>query len=73
MDSYPVPAGVLTVAAGQAACTGLDIPANVAVAAELVRRAADQGADLVVLPDPAWPSRAWTGGRWPWPGPRTWY
>jgi hypothetical protein len=36
---------------GQAACTALDIPANAAVAADLVRRAADQGTDLLVLPE----------------------
>ena len=46
-----MPPGALTVAAGQAACTALDIPANVAVAADLVRCAADQGADLLVLPE----------------------
>jgi predicted amidohydrolase len=46
-----VPADPLTVAAGQAACVALDIPANVAVAADLVRRAADAGADLLVLPE----------------------
>lgn len=50
-DLGAVPAAPLTVAAGQAACTALDIPANVAVAADLVRRAADQGADLLVLPE----------------------
>ena len=45
------PAGPLTVAAGQAGCAALDLAANVAVAAGLVRRAADQGAELVVLPE----------------------
>ncbi len=50
-DPRAVPAGALTVAAGQAACTALDIAANVAVAADLVRRAGDQGADLLVLPE----------------------
>jgi predicted amidohydrolase len=50
-DPRAVPSGALTVAAGQAACTALDIPANVAVAADLVRCAADQGADLLVLPE----------------------
>ena len=35
----------------QAACAALEIPANVAAAAELVRRAADRGADLLVLPE----------------------
>jgi predicted amidohydrolase len=39
------------VAAGQAACRALDIPANAAVAADLVRRAADAGADVLVLPE----------------------
>lgn len=41
----------LTVAAGQAACAALDIAANIAAAADLVRRAADQGADLLLLPE----------------------
>ena len=41
----------LTVSAGQAACTPLDIPANAATATDLLRRAADQGADLLVLPE----------------------
>ena len=45
------PAAPLTVAAGQAACTPLDIPANVAAAARLVRRAADRGAGLLLLPE----------------------
>jgi len=46
-----LPPGPLTVAAGQAACAALDVPANIAVAADLVRRAADQGADMLVLPE----------------------
>jgi predicted amidohydrolase len=50
-DLRAVPSGGLTVAAGQAACTALDIPENVAVAADLVRRAAEEGADLLVLPE----------------------
>ncbi|MEU9101293.1 carbon-nitrogen hydrolase family protein [Streptomyces sp. NPDC048361] len=50
-DLHALPSGPLTVAAGQATCTALDIPANVAVVADLVRRAADQGADLLVLPE----------------------
>jgi 5-aminopentanamidase len=50
-DLRAVPASSVTVAAGQASCTSLDIPANVAVAADLVRRAADRGADLLVLPE----------------------
>ncbi|MBT2493685.1 carbon-nitrogen hydrolase family protein [Streptomyces sp. ISL-96] len=50
-DLHALPSGPLTVAAGQATCTALDIPANVAIAADLVRRAADQGADLLVLPE----------------------
>jgi 5-aminopentanamidase len=41
----------LTVAAGQASCVALDVAANVATAARLVRLAADQGAELVVLPE----------------------
>lgn len=39
------------VAAGQATCVALDISANVATAATLVRRAADAGAELLVLPE----------------------
>jgi 5-aminopentanamidase len=50
-DLRAAPAGPLTVAAGQAACAALDVHANVAAAAELVRRAAGQGADLLVLPE----------------------
>lgn len=41
----------LTVTAAQAACVPLDIPANAATAAALLRAAADQGADLMVLPE----------------------
>jgi predicted amidohydrolase len=41
----------LIVAAGQAPCAALEIPANVAAAAALVRQAADQGAGLLVLPE----------------------
>jgi 5-aminopentanamidase len=51
VDLRAGPAGPLTVAAGQATCAALDIPANVAVAADLVRRAAGQGAALLVLPE----------------------
>ncbi|MFB7337918.1 carbon-nitrogen hydrolase family protein [Streptomyces adustus] len=50
-DLHALPAAPLTVAAGQAACAGLDVAADVAAAADLVRRAADQGADLLVLPE----------------------
>jgi 5-aminopentanamidase len=50
-DLRAVPGAALTVAAGQAACAALDVPANVATAADLVRRAADQGAELLVLPE----------------------
>ena len=50
-DRHALPAGPLTVAAGQAACTALDVPANTAAAADLVRRSAEQGADLLVLPE----------------------
>ena len=46
-----LPAAPLTVTAAQARVTALDIPANVATAATLVRRAADRGTDLVVLPE----------------------
>ena len=41
----------LTVTAAQAACLPLDVPANAATAAALLRAAADRGADLVVLPE----------------------
>ncbi|QMU78737.1 carbon-nitrogen hydrolase family protein [Streptacidiphilus sp. PB12-B1b] len=41
----------LTVTAAQAACAPLDVAANAATAAALLRRAADRGADLVVLPE----------------------
>lgn len=50
-DLHDLPPGPLTVAAGQAACRALDIPANLATAADLVRRAADVGAELLVLPE----------------------
>jgi predicted amidohydrolase len=50
-DLRAVPSGTITVAAGQAACTARDIPANVPITADLVRRAADQGAELLVLPE----------------------
>lgn len=43
-----VPVQPITVAAGQARCAALDVAANVAVAADLVRRAA---ADVLVLPE----------------------
>ncbi|HEY7592687.1 MAG TPA: carbon-nitrogen hydrolase family protein [Actinophytocola sp.] len=43
--------GALVVAAGQAGCVPLDIAANVATAARLVRRAAARGVDIVVLPE----------------------
>jgi predicted amidohydrolase len=46
-----LPDAPLTVAAGQAGCVPLDVPANVATAAELVHRAAGAGADLLVLPE----------------------
>ncbi|WP_042363678.1 carbon-nitrogen hydrolase family protein [Streptacidiphilus neutrinimicus] len=50
-DQLSLPAQPLTVAAGQAACASLDLVANAATAADLVRRAADRGADLLVLPE----------------------
>lgn len=50
-DLRDVPPAPLVVAAGQAACSALDISANVAVAAELVSRAADRGAQVLVLPE----------------------
>jgi 5-aminopentanamidase len=41
----------LVLAAGQAACAPLDVAANVATAARLVRRASAEGAELLVLPE----------------------
>jgi predicted amidohydrolase len=41
----------MLVAAGQAPCAALDIAANVATAAALVRRAAEAGAHILVLPE----------------------
>jgi predicted amidohydrolase len=41
----------LTVAAAQAACAPLDVAANIASSVDLLHRAADQGADLLVLPE----------------------
>jgi predicted amidohydrolase len=46
-----MPTAPLTVAAGQARCVALDVAANVATAADLVRRAAVQRADVLVLPE----------------------
>ncbi|MDG4826315.1 carbon-nitrogen hydrolase family protein [Asanoa sp. WMMD1127] len=46
-----LPPEPLTVAAGQARSVSLDVPATVATAADLVRRAADAGAALLVLPE----------------------
>ncbi|MFB6711819.1 carbon-nitrogen hydrolase family protein [Streptomyces sp. NPDC056178] len=51
VDLHALPSAPLTVAAGQAACVALDVAANAATAADLVRRAGDQGADLLVLPE----------------------
>ncbi|MEV4615897.1 carbon-nitrogen hydrolase family protein [Kitasatospora sp. NPDC049258] len=50
-DLEVLPAGPLVVAAGQAGCVGLDVVANVGVAAGLVREAAARGAGVVVLPE----------------------
>lgn len=50
-DLRAVPPAPLTVAAGQARCTPLDVDANVAAAADLVRRAAEAGAEVLVLPE----------------------
>jgi predicted amidohydrolase len=50
-DLRSVPFATLVVAAGQARCSARDIGANVATAAELVRHAAGEGADLLVLPE----------------------
>ncbi|MEY9964476.1 putative amidohydrolase [Streptacidiphilus sp. MAP12-16] len=47
----PLPAAPLTVTAAQAACVGLDVTANTATATALLRRAADEGADLLLLPE----------------------
>ncbi|MFF4652255.1 carbon-nitrogen hydrolase family protein [Streptomyces sp. NPDC001380] len=48
---FALPSAPLTVAAGQASRTPLDLPANVAAAVDLVRRTADRGASLLVLPE----------------------
>lgn len=48
---YPLPPEPLTVAAAQAPCVSLDVAANVATAAALVRRAADADARVLVLPE----------------------
>ncbi|MER8187866.1 carbon-nitrogen hydrolase family protein [Kitasatospora sp. NPDC094015] len=50
-DLGVLPVGPLVVAAGQAGCVGLDVGANVAAAAGLVRRAAGAGAGVLVLPE----------------------
>lgn len=50
-DLHALPSVPLIVVAGQGACAALDVAANAATAAALVRRAADQGADLLVLPE----------------------
>ncbi|MFJ5724178.1 carbon-nitrogen hydrolase family protein [Streptomyces sp. NPDC093149] len=51
VDLHALPSAPLTVATGQAACVALDVAANADTAADLVRRAGDQGADLLVLPE----------------------
>lgn len=51
MTIRAAPAAPLRVAAGQAAVAELDVVANAAAAGSLVRRAADAGAALVVLPE----------------------
>ena len=51
MDLRAVPSNTLMVAAGQARVTALNIAANVATATALVRRAADLGAAVLVLPE----------------------
>jgi predicted amidohydrolase len=50
-DLRAVPAAPLVVAAGQTGCAALDVERNAAAAAELVRRAACDGADVLVLPE----------------------
>ncbi|MBF9073772.1 carbon-nitrogen hydrolase family protein [Streptacidiphilus fuscans] len=50
-EAPATPTETLTLAAGQAACVPLDLAANAATAADLVRRAADRGADLLHLPE----------------------
>ncbi|MDH6125630.1 carbon-nitrogen hydrolase family protein [Kitasatospora sp. GP82] len=44
-----LPTAPLTIATAQAALTPLDVPANAAIAADLVLRAGDQGAQLLLL------------------------
>jgi len=51
MDLRAVAPTPLAVAAGQARVTPLEVAANVATAATLVRRAADRGAAVLVLPE----------------------
>src|SRR6185436_13247220 len=48
-DLHALPTRPLTLAAGQAGCAALDIAANVATAVDLVRRAAGEGAALLLL------------------------
>ena len=50
-DLRAVPSAPLVVAAGQARCAALDVAANAAAAADLVLLAADEGADVLVLPE----------------------
>lgn len=45
------PVDLVTVAAGQAPCAPCDVVANAATAAAMVRRANDEGASLLVLPE----------------------
>jgi 5-aminopentanamidase len=51
VDLRAAPTTPLTVSAGQAGCIPRDVTANVATAAALVRLAAGEGADLLVLPE----------------------
>ncbi|GAA2747733.1 carbon-nitrogen hydrolase family protein [Kitasatospora cinereorecta] len=48
---HALPTRPLTIAVGQASSAPLDVPANAAAAAELVHRAADRGAELLLLPE----------------------
>ncbi|GAA4871046.1 carbon-nitrogen hydrolase family protein [Kitasatospora terrestris] len=48
---HDLPTHPLVIAVGQAPCKPLDIPANVTTAADLVHRAAERGAGLLLLPE----------------------
>lgn len=51
MVGNEIPDDAVTVAVGQAVCIAGDVTANVATACDMVRRANDEGADVLVLPE----------------------